>query len=71
MHGSSWRSRSPVVTYLRGREHVLGGHRGLSRDPRQAAYDLVAERGLIGARAWLREVWRAVLREGEDDRDAS
>jgi hypothetical protein len=60
-------SPSPTVTFLRGRQRVLGAGRWLSRDPRQAAFDLEVDLGLVGARRWLRDVWRAVLRDGDDD----
>jgi hypothetical protein len=54
------------VTYWRSREHVLGRRRGLSREPRQAAFELETELGVRGAIRWLKDVYRAVLREGED-----
>jgi hypothetical protein len=63
------KSPSATVTFLRGRERVLGSTRWLSRDPRQAAFELEVELGVIGARRWLRDVWRAVVRDGDDDGD--
>src|SRR4051812_34571091 len=53
---------SPTLDYLRGREHVLGHQRWLSRDPAQAAHDLVTDLGMIGARKWVQAVFMAIIR---------
>jgi hypothetical protein len=68
---AAWRS-SPTLRYLRDRDRVLGHpRRWLSRDPREAARDLVAELGPIEARQWLRDVWWAILRDKGSDNDGS
>jgi hypothetical protein len=60
---------SPTVRYLADRERILAGRRAFDPvpPPADAARDLVALLGLLGARQWLREVWQAVLRQGNDD----
>lgn len=49
-------SRSATLTYLAGREKVLGRRFWLSDDPRVAARQLFDRRGPLAGRAWARQL---------------
>lgn len=54
--------RPPTVTYLEGRERVLGRRLTLHREPAIAAALLIEELGPLGARAWCRSLLEEVGR---------
>lgn len=54
--------RSPTVTYLEGRERVLGRRLVLHHEPAIAAALLTEELGPLGARAWARALLEEVGR---------